>query len=218
MKQDQAAFRRGAAIRRVGIVVTIFLLVIGEMAALAYSGHDSWYNRIGFIFQIIGFYGIGIGFVQKSFLKNFGDVANDMTSPDPLLFFAGNLHFLSILGMLPTIGLDAKRSEKSSMTLGCFGQILILCIFPFLFVYFLVHLLIICPFAYFGYLISSAFVESITGAAGDVQLTSSSPTEETQKVSLKEIFASDPAAAKSFLIGIPAQLLSVLLKGIAMFF
>jgi hypothetical protein len=180
---------------------------------------DSWYDRMGFIFQIIGFYSIGIGFVQKSnLLKNLGDVANDMTSPDPLLFFAGNFHFLGILGMFSTVGLDAKRSEKSSMTLGCFGQILILCIVPLLFVYFLVHLLIICPFAYIGYLISSAFVESITGAAGDVLVISSSPTEETQKVSLKEIFASDPGAAKSFLVGIPAQILSVLLRGIATFY
>jgi hypothetical protein len=218
MKQDRAVIKRVTAIRRVVIVVTIILLMIGEIEALAYFGHDSWYNRLGFIFQIIGFYGIGIGFVQKSFLKNFGDVANDMTSPDPILFFVGNLHFISTLAMFSTLGLDPKRSEKSSTTLGCFGQILILCIIPFLFVYFLVHLLVICPFAYIGYLISSAFVESIIGAAGDVVAISSSPTEETQKVSLKEIFASDPAAAKSFLIGIPAQLLSILLKGIAMFF
>jgi hypothetical protein len=80
------------------------------------------------------------------------------------------------------------------------------------------HLLLICPFAYIGYLISSAFVESITGAAGDFELTSSSLTEQKQKVSVKKIIAADPAAAKSFLIGIPAQLLSFLLKGIAMFF
>jgi hypothetical protein len=38
MKQDRADIRRGAAIRRVGIVVTIILLVIGEMASLAYFG------------------------------------------------------------------------------------------------------------------------------------------------------------------------------------
>jgi hypothetical protein len=213
MKNNQAS------VVRVVIVGIGMLLAIGEIAVLAYFGQDSWYNRIGFILQIIGFYGIGMGFVQKSnLLKNFAGVAEDMTSPDPIRFLRGNFRFLSILSSIVAQGLDVKRSEKSSMTLGGFGQILILCIFPFLFVYFFMHLLLICPFAYIGYLISSAFVESITGAAGDFELTSSSLTEQKQKVSVKKIIAADPAAAKSFLIGIPAQLLSFLLKGIAMFF
>lgn len=208
-----------APVVRVVIAAIILLLAIGEIAVLVYFGHDSWYNSIGFILQIIGFYGIGMGFVQKSnLLKNFAGVSDGMTSPDPISFMAGNFLFLGILSSLVAEGLDVNRSQKSSMTLGCFGQILILCIYPFLFVYFLVHLFLICPFAYLGYLLSSAFVESITGAASDFEWANTGPGEQPQKVSMKEVIASDPAAAKSFLIGIPAQLLSFLLKGIAIFF
>lgn len=208
-----------ATIIRVVIASIIILLAVGEITVLIYFGHGSWDNRLSFIFQIIGFYGIGMGFVQKSnLLKNFAGVSEDMTSPDPGRFVAGNLRFLGIVSSLTAAGLDVNRTEKSSMPLGCFGQILILCLFPFLFLYFLVHLLLICPFAYIGYLLASAFVESITGAARDFEWASTGPAQETQKVSVKEIIASDPAAAKSFLIGIPAQLLSFILKGAGIFF
>jgi hypothetical protein len=74
------------------------------------------------------------------------------TLPHPGTFVAGNLRFLSV-------GLRV-RSQGSSGTLGCFGQILMLCVLPLLFLYSVEHLIVICPFAYIGCLFSSAIVES----------------------------------------------------------
>jgi hypothetical protein len=199
------------------IATIIILLLIGEIMVLACYSHESWYNRIGFVLQIIGVYGIGIGFVQKSdLLKHFGWI-DDMTSPNPGTFLAGNLRFLAILSFLPSIALR-NRSQKSIITLGCFGQILVLCMSPFLFLYSLVHLILICPFAYIGYLFSSALLESIAGSSGDIELAEiTSSGVQSPKISVREILASNPAAAKSFLIGIPAVLLAFVTKGIGMF-
>lgn len=168
------------------IGMTIGLLFVGEIAVLVYFSHESLSNRLGFILQVVGFYGIGIGFVQKSDLKNFG-WADDMTSPNPGTFLAGNLGFLALLSFLPSIALR-NRSQKSPMTLGCFGQILVLCTCPFVFLYSLVHLVLICPFAYVGYLFSSALVESITGSSADIELAEiTSAGGQSPKISLRKI-------------------------------
>ena len=105
------------------------------------------------------------------------------TLPHPGTFVAGNLRFLSV-------GLRV-RSQGSSGTLGCFGQILMLCVLPLLFLYSVEHLIVICPFAYIGCLFSSAIVESITGSAKDMEIRSSG---ESQKFRVREIVASNPAA------------------------
>lgn len=199
------------------IVAIIVLLLLGEIAILTKYGHASWYNRIGFVLQIIGFYGIGIGFVQKSdLLKNFSGI-DDMTSPDPAKFIRGNFLFIAIISSLGGVSLG-HRSSKSSLGLGYIGQFLVICMFPFLFLYFLVHLIVICPLAYIGYFFSSAFVESIAGSLDDTILTSASPGEQPQQMSIREVIASNPSATKSFLIGIPAALLAFIAKGIDIFF
>ncbi len=198
------------------IVTIIILLLVGEISVLAYFSHESWYNRIGFVLQVIGFYAIGIGFIQKSdLLKNFVGI-DDMTSPDPARFLRGNILFLAVLSSLVSVGFSENRSRKSSMAFGCFGQLLLLCSFPFLLIYFLVHLILICPFAYVGYLFTSALLESISGSSDDIEWTSAS-AEQSQKMRIKEIIASNPSASKSFLIGIPAVLLALITKGIQIF-
>jgi len=108
------------------------------------------------------------------------------TLPHPGTFVAGNLRFLSV-------GLRV-RSQGSSGTLGCFGQILMLCVLPLLFLYSVEHLIVICPFAYIGYLFSSAIVESITGSAKDMEIMEIRSSGESQKFRVREIVASNPAA------------------------
>jgi len=108
------------------------------------------------------------------------------TLPHPGTFVAGNLRFLSV-------GLRV-RSQGSSGTLGCFGQILIFCVLPLLFLYSVEHLIVICPFAYIGCLFSSAIVESITGSAKDMEIMEIRSSGESQKFRVREIVASNPAA------------------------
>lgn len=192
----------------------IVLLLVVEITVLVYFGHGSFFNRLDFILKVVGSYGIGIGFVQTSDLKNFG-WADDMTSPNPRRFLAGNWGFLGTLFLLSSL---LYRSRERPTTLGCLGQILSLCIFPFQFLYCLVHLVLICPFAYVGYVFSSALVESITGSLADIELAEiTSAGEESPKISVRKIIASNPAAAKSFLIGIPALVFAFITNGIGIF-
>lgn len=199
------------------VILILLLLFIGEIALLYYYSQKPWYDRLGFVLQIIGFYGVGLGFIQKTeALKNFAGL-DEINSPDPVRFLRGNFIFLAQFFLIASIGFDSKRSASSSMALGCFGQIMLLVLFPFLFLYALVHLLLICPPAYFAYLITNAIVESIAGASGDMVMESTENDGKTVSVNLRDVIRSNRAAAVSFLIGIPATVLGLVAKGIGMF-
>jgi hypothetical protein len=199
------------------VTLILLLLLMGEIAFLYYYTQKPWYDRLGFVLQIIGFYGLGLGFIQKTeALKNFAGL-DEINSPDPVRFVRGNFIFLSQFFLIASIGFDTKRSASSSMALGCLGQVLLLALFPFLFLYALVHLLLICPPAYFAYLITNAIVESIIGASGDMAMESTENDGKNESVKLKEVIASNRSAAISFLIGIPATVLGLVTKGIGMF-
>lgn len=200
------------------LVVTIFILLIaGEITLLVLYGKDSWLDQVGLLLQIIGLYGVILGFIQKSdMLKDF-DGIDDLTSPDPIRFLANNFVFLGIVSSIWAVGLGINRNRTSSFSLGCLGQIIAGLSLPILFGYFLFHLLVICPFAYFGYLLASAFTESITSSADDIEMAVSSDGKAEEKISIRKIISSNLSATKSFLIGIPAIFLSFVTKIIGMF-
>src|SRR5688572_14891899 len=201
------------------LVVTIFILLIaGEITLLVLYGKDTWLDQVGLLLQIIGLYGVSLGFIQKSdMLKDF-DGIDDMTSPDPVRFIANNFVFLGIISSIWAVGLGANRSRTSSFSLGCLGQIIAVLSLPILLGYFLFHLLVICPFAYFGYLLASAFTESVIGASDDIEMAVSSDGKAEEKISMRKIISSNLSATKSFLIGVPAIFLSFVTKIIGMFF
>lgn len=199
------------------ITLILLLLFIAEIFFLYSYSHKTWYDQLGFVLQIIGFYGVGLGFIQKTeALKNFAGL-DEINSPNPVRFIRGNFIFLAQFFLISSIGFDTKRSPSSSMALGCLGQILLLALFPFMFLYALFHLLIICPPAYFAYLLANGIVESIVGASGDMALESKEQDGKTETVHLKEVIAKNRSATISFLIGIPATVLSLITKGIGMF-
>ncbi len=214
----------------------LVLILIGNIAALTLFGHGSWDNRVGLVLSLVGFYGIGMGFVQKSdVLKNlFGadnpNVVDEMASPNPLRFLRANLFFFAVFGSLFAVAFGKRRTDQSSGPLGCFGQIILTLIIPLLLVYFLLHFLVLMPFAYIGYLVSSALVESVLGSKEDILLDGSYngrldlhpaildfSLHRGQMASVREIVASNSTATKSFLLGIPAIAFSLVIKGIAIF-
>jgi hypothetical protein len=67
-------------------IAIIILLLVGGIAVLTYYSYATWYNRIDYILQLIGIYGIAIGFVQKSDSLKKLDWIADMSSANPVRF------------------------------------------------------------------------------------------------------------------------------------
>src|SRR5687768_6061327 len=107
-------------------IALIMLLLAGGIAVLTYYSNAAWYNRIGYILQLIGIYGIALGFVQKSDSLKRLDWIADMSSADPVRFSSSNLYFLALIMFLMQVALKPERSPGSSMASGCLGQLLIM--------------------------------------------------------------------------------------------
>jgi hypothetical protein len=76
-----------------------------------------------------------------------------------------------------------------------------------LFVYAVVHFFVIVPLAYFAYLITSVPVDAILNARSDVEIAIG-----TESVRIKALVLKNEAAIRNFAVGIPAFVVSLLLK------
>ncbi len=196
----------------VAAVALILLLMAAPLAFIAAYGDAPWSSRLGFALQVLAVYGISFGFVQKADALKGLPALDEMTSPNLLKFVRGNANFLSMLNSLAWVGLG-PRVRGASQGLGALGVALVLCAIPMVLVYCVLHVLLIMPLAYLGYLFSSAIVESVAGSADDAEWTETQRGQVVADIRLRSAFADNRAAMKSFLIGIPATMVGMILKG-----
>lgn len=196
--------------------ILVVLLMAAPIAVVALAGDAGWSQRLDFVLQVLAVYGVGIGFVLKSdALKGFPGI-DDMTSPHPLRFVRGNAIFLGVMYSMISVALGARASGRPA-ALGVFGQAIVFGAFPLVFVYTVVHIVLIMPFAYLGYLFTSAFVESIAGSSTDEQWASAADDKAIARLSVRSAIADNRSAMKSFLIGVPSIVIGLVLKGVEFF-
>lgn len=192
------------------IVVTLFtglLLADGYLVATQLQG--TALEKAKFVLRVLGLYGIGLGFIQSSAqLKSWSDV-REMTSSNLAQFIRANLRVVTLPLNLAVVGLNKERlpGRATEGAMGFIGQALLIASVPAILVYVVLHLLAIMPVAYIAYAVSGAVAASITGAAGDVKLAATGLEGRTE-ISVKQVVESNPAAFKSFLVGIPSTALS----------
>jgi len=205
-----------------------------QVAALIYLAHGPWHERLSLVLQLLALYGIGLGFLSRSqVVRRARFCIDDMTSPRIGTFVAGNFRFVALLFSTVSVGLSPDRTTRSSLALGCLGGALLMGASPFVILYAAFHLLILAPLSYPAYLMASGLVESVRGSARDLTVTRTSRVPgsadsepglqreeemgEVQLFSVREFVDADPASAKSFLIGLPAAVLSLITKLVGLF-
>jgi hypothetical protein len=200
------------------IAAAMILCFVGEILLLVRLPNIRWDTRLGIPLQIIGFYGLGLGVVARSTgLKEVIDFPAEMTSPNLMEFIAGNMTFLSLPVFTASIAMSSSRKKGGSVALGCLGSILWLVISIFImFVYVPFHLAVVMPMAYPGYVMMSALFESLQYSAIDKEFQDSQG-QVSKRFRLRELIVSDPVAAKNFMIGIPALMLALGIKLLALF-
>ncbi len=200
------------------IATAMILCFVGEILLLVRLPNIRWDTRLGIPLQIIGFYGLGLGVVARSTsLKEVIDFPAEMTSPNLMKFIAGNMTFLSLPVFTASIAMSSSRKKGGSIALGCLGSILWLVISIFImFVYVPFHLAVVMPMAYPGYVMVSALFESLQYSAIDKEFQDSQG-HVSKRFRLRELIVSDPVAAKNFMIGIPALMLVLGIKMLALF-
>jgi hypothetical protein len=143
------------------------------------------------------------------------DFPAEMTSPNLMEFIAGNMTFLSLPVFTASIAMSSSRKKGGSVALGCLGSILWLVISIFImFVYVPFHLAVVMPMASPGYVMMSALFESLQYSAIDKEFQDSQG-QVSKRFRLRELIVS--VAAKNFMIGIPALMLALGIKLLALF-
>ena len=89
-------------VRRVILATAMFALLAVEVALLVVFAHGTWDMRVGALLQILAVYALGLALVTKTKLADL--VADDMTSPDPARFVAGNLRLFAFCFLILSVG------------------------------------------------------------------------------------------------------------------
>jgi hypothetical protein len=161
-------------------------------------------DKISGLLQLLAVYTLILGLLSTSGVFTvFGTLQRELSSPDPLLFLRANLFmFAGIFGAM-AVALDP--STQSVHVWIALPVLLVLGLL--LFVYAVVHFFVIVPLAYFAYLITSVPVDAILNARSDVEIAIG-----TESVRIKALVLKNEAAIRNFAVGIPAFVVSLLLK------
>ncbi len=192
--------------RRAAILVIAAVVLAGDVWLVRWRGGRAL-DQIAFALRILGLYGIVVGFLKSSSaLARFGEVLEEMTSPNFFEFAAGNGRALAMLFGGVSIGFGRPMTPGPRARLAVLGQVLLVPASLFLVAYSAFHLLVIMPLAYVGYLAAGAIVQAIASSSTDIGLSTSGPPPQT--VSLRKVVAEDAVAFRSYMVGVPSLLVS----------
>jgi hypothetical protein len=161
-------------------------------------------DKISGLLQLLAVYTFVMGLLSASGVFTiFGSLQRELTSSDPLVFLRANLMMFTGLFSAMAVAMDPNTlSGRAWIALPLSVALTIL-----LFVYALIHFLVIVPIAYFAYVITSVPVDAILNAPSDVQISIGS-----ESVRIKELVLKNETAIRNFSVGIPSFVLSLLLK------
>ena len=127
--------------------------------------------KVELVLGILAFYTFAFGLLmQTKILEDFRDIAEYMTSPNLFKFICGNLEFLTLLFSMLSVALETRKTHHSflypllDMPLLLIGAIGI-------FIYAALHIVIILPIAYIGYVIVSVPIRNIQTSAHDIAIS-----------------------------------------------
>lgn len=194
----------------------MILFLVTEITALIGLSQVPWDVRLGIPLQIIAFYGIGLGLIARSATLRSTLNLEDMTSHNLDRFISANMIFLSLPVFTAFVAGNKLRRRGEGIALGCLGHLLWLASSPLLMGYVIFHFVVVMPITYLGYVVASALFESIRYSAVDQEYGGGTDAAKTT-FGLREIIIADQMVAKTFIVGIPAAVLTLALKLTALF-
>jgi hypothetical protein len=191
------------------------LFFIPAIAVFAATDRASLLPRVGLLCQVVAYYALIVGFVASTRAWGF---VKGMTSPNPFHFAASNMAFVSLLFGFAATTLSPTRIQTERLCLGLIGFLLSLALLPLLFIYALAHIFFTAPPSFFGYFIASSLLESVITAGEDVEFTQSAVDgAQVNRVTIRDLASKNPEVAKSFMVGVPAVVATIVSEVIEVF-
>lgn len=234
--QPQTAHAKASRLENPSRVVIKYLLATATIGVplliectLFTRGSATLASRLSVLFQMLGFYNVGIGFLATS--KNLQSLVrlDGMTSANTRAFVASNASVVGMIGYLYSMisrgGYALAQNVPTLMgaaAISMAGGILFFIVMFVIGVLIIVYLLTIMPIAYVGYLVPNLVVSLIKRSdyhfvarkyAPGADVNTDPPIEE---VSIAQVVTENEPAVKSFMVGIPAVLLGFFMEALKM--
>lgn len=163
-------------------------------------------DKIAGLLQLLAVYTLVLGFLSSAgVFDTFNTLQEDLTSRDPVEFLAANLQAIAILFSGMSVALDPGTASSTAMFL--LGIPILLATAVILFVYAVIHFVVVVPIAYFGYLLTSIPIDAILNASTDVEIASGGGV-----IRIKHLVQQNEAAIRNFAVALPAFVTSLVLK------
>jgi hypothetical protein len=164
--------------------------------------------RLAFCLQVLGLYAIATGLLEQAgILDALKRSADDLTSQNLRTFLAANLAFAGTLMLVASLAVRGVLYARQWYAL-LIAPILIVST-PMILLLVFAYFVAVVPLAYIAYAIASVFLVGLS-ASNPEQITVSRGEE---RLELGETIAGNLSKLRSFLVGAPAIILSVLSSG-----
>ena len=203
-------------------------LVALYLAALAGNVYVFWIlpggsllERLAFSLELIGIYNLALTFLRATdFSKTFSTWLDDMTSPNLREFAAATLRTLAVVASLSSLAvrgfppplvmgrLPLLLQVLAVVILGLTFAVLNVVLFALVVVVFVLG---IAPIAYIGYVFVDVFLDAVTNAPGEVELSSVEGS-----LGLKATVERHRVELRTLLVGVPAIALGVTTQAYAL--
>jgi hypothetical protein len=198
------------------IVVAWFALVAFDVWLLLLRPDAPWESRIAYVLGLLAVYTFAFGLLAETeLLKKMPEMAEDLTSPNPFLFLAGNATALSLLFMTGSIAIDPLRTGRSldrrgGLVLSFVEGLVLLVGLLILVVCTVVYVIVVAPLAWLAYTIVSAPLDSVVSSGRDFEFVELREGVETT-VRMRALVADHLVTLRNLLVAIPALVSSLIL-------
>jgi hypothetical protein len=175
----------------------------------------AWDTRIAFVLGLVGVYTFAFGLLSATDLLKRLQIGPSLTSPNPVIFLAGNFAAMSLLYSTLSIALAPQRTGDSLDRRG--GMLLEVARTPLLIAgcllavaFSIVYLVLIAPLAWLAYVAVSVPLDSVLTSGRDMELTMTSAGEDAT-VRIKELFQEHLVTFRNLLVAVPSLLSSLIL-------
>jgi hypothetical protein len=201
------------------IVAAWFAFVAFDLWLLLIRPDAPWDMRLAYAVGLLGVYTFAFGLLSATdLLKRLPGLGNDLTSPNPFLFLAGNLWVLSILlqafrvAVVPLRtreGLDRRGGLAISLLVqlpvATIGLVLGLAALA-------VYLVVIAPLAWLAYVLVNVPLDMITTSGLDVEIgLTGADAADARPFTIKGLVEEHIVVLRNLLVAVPSLLLSLIL-------
>lgn len=174
-----------------------------------------WDTKIAFVLGLLGVYTFAFGILSATDILKRLSLGPELTSPNPVLFLAGNFASMSLLFLVLSVAVTPRRTAESLDRRG--GMLLEVVRTPLLIagclvgaLFSIVYLVLIAPLAWLAYVFVSVPLDAVVTSGSDMELAMTTSGEKSA-VRIKELVEDNLVTLRNLLVAVPSLVSSLIL-------